>query len=62
VTQAVEVYVPCGVVTVTVTVAPEEHLSALEVLFLRATCNGVTSFADLADLFGLGHRITLDLI
>lgn len=61
-TQAVEVYVPCSVVTVTVTVAPEEHLSPLEVLFLRATCNGITSFAELADLFGLGQRITLDLI
>lgn len=61
-TQAIEVYVPCSVVTVTVTVAPEEHLSPLEVLFLRAACNGITSFAELADLFGLGQRITLDLI
>jgi hypothetical protein len=58
----IELYVPCRLIEVTVSVAPAEHLSRLEKLVLRAMHAGVTQFRELVNLFGLGQRPTLDLV
>jgi phosphatidylserine/phosphatidylglycerophosphate/cardiolipin synthase-like enzyme len=60
--EAVEIFVPCDVVNVNVVVGPHDHLSPLEELFLRAVHEGASGFYELADLFGLGPRLTLDLV
>ena len=57
-----EVYLPCDVLTVKVQVGPQEHLSSLEKLFLEAIYESVNHFHELIDLFGIGHRPTLDLV
>ena len=57
-----EVYLPCDVLTVKVQVGPQEHLSSLEKLFLEAVYESVNHFHELVDLFGIGHRPTLDLV
>lgn len=58
----IEIYVPCRLIEVTVSVAPAEHLSRLEKLVLRAMYAGISQFRDLVHLFGLGQRPTLDLV
>lgn len=58
----VELYVPCDVLTVKVRVGAADGISPLEQCFLRAVHAGVDHFTDLAELFGLGQRPTLDLI
>ena len=58
----VEIFVPCDVLAVKVRVGPGDCLSPLEMLFLRAVHAGVTHFHELADLFAIGHRPTLDLV
>lgn len=60
--EAVEIFVPCDVVNVNVVVGPYDHLSPLEELFLRAVHEGATGFYELSDIFGVGPRLTLDLI
>ena len=58
----IELYVPCRLIEVTVSVAPTQHLSHLEALVLRAMYAGISKFRDLVEMFGLGQRPTLDLI
>jgi phosphatidylserine/phosphatidylglycerophosphate/cardiolipin synthase-like enzyme len=60
--EPIEIHLPCEVLRVKVKVGPQERLSALEELFLRAIHGGVTHFQELARLFGIGHRPTLDLV
>jgi hypothetical protein len=60
--QRVNIYVPCEVLKVKVRVGPHNALSPLEDLFLRAVHEGISAFHELADLFGIGHRPTLDLV
>jgi len=60
--EPLEVYLPCDVLTVKVHVAPQEHLSSLEELFLQAVHAGARHFHELVDLFGIGPRPTLDLV
>lgn len=60
--EPVEIYVPCDVFDVKVRVGPEDASSPLEVLFLRAIYEDVGSFDVLADLFGIGPRLALDLV
>ena len=57
-----EIYLPCDVLTVKVQVGPQEHISSLERLFLEAVHESVNHFHELVDLFGIGHRPTLDLV
>jgi hypothetical protein len=57
-----ELYIPCDVIGVDIEVAPEEHLSKLEALALRAVAAGCHHLKDLEELFGLGTRPTLDLV
>ena len=57
-----EIYLPCEVLTIKVQVGPQEHLSPLEGLFLEAVHESVNHFHELVDLFGIGHRPTLDLV
>ena len=57
-----EIYLPCEVLTIKVKVGPQEHLSPLEGLFLKAVHEGANHFHELVDLFGIGHRPTLDLV
>lgn len=60
--KIIELYVPCRIIEVTVSIAPTEHLSRLETLVLRALYEGVSKFRDLVEMFGLGQRPTLDLV
>src|SRR6266511_4077502 len=60
--ETIEIYVPCDVINVNVVVGPHDHLSPLEQLFLRSVYEGVTGFYELADLFAIGPRLTLDLV
>ena len=57
-----EIYLPCEVLTIKVQVGPQEHLSPLEGLFLKAVHENANHFHELVDLFGIGHRPTLDLV
>ncbi len=61
------IYLPCQVFYLPVTAGPARKISRLERLVLQAIHAGVsesevTYFKDLAELFQLGHRPTLDLI
>nr|UUL70758.1 hypothetical protein [Vitiosangium cumulatum] len=60
--EPIEIHLQCEVLTVKVRVGPQERLSPLEELFLRAIHGGVTHFQELVRLFGIGHRPTLDLV
>ena len=57
-----EIYLPCEILTIKVQVGPQEHLSPLEGLFLKAVHESANHFHELVDLFGIGHRPTLDLV
>ena len=57
-----EIYLPCEVLTIKAQVGPQEHISPLERLFLEALRERVNHFHELVDLFGIGHRPTLDLV
>lgn len=57
-----EIYLPCELLAIKVQVGPQENLSPLEGLFLEAVYERVNHFHELVDLFGIGHRPTLDLV
>ena len=57
-----QIYLPCEVLTIKVQVGPQEHLSPLEGLFLKAVHESANHYHELVDLFGIGHRPTLDLV
>ena len=60
--MTVTVGLPCEIVDIRVRIAPSSHLTVLEQAALRAVGQGVVKLADLRDLFGLGERLTIDLV
>lgn len=61
-TSPVECFLRCRVVEVLAQLGPDEALSPLERLFLRAVGAGQTHFSELKALFHIGNRPTLDLV
>lgn len=61
-TKTIEILIPCEEFQVEVQLGPENGLSPLELIALRALKRGIDRFEDLAHLFQLGHRPTLDLV
>ena len=60
--MTLEVLMPCDVVEIQVTLAPERNLTRLEELALEAIHAGVDSLGALSSMFALSERLTLDLV
>ena len=60
--MTITIGLPCDVVGLRVQVAPSNHLTPVEEIALRAIGQGVENIVDLEKIFGLGRRMTLDLL
>ena len=59
----IDLFVPCEVFKVEVTLLPEENLTPLERMVLQALAEGaVRLFVELDEVFGIGERPMLDLV
>nr|VFK24812.1 MAG: hypothetical protein BECKLFY1418C_GA0070996_11952 [Candidatus Kentron sp. LFY] len=58
----IPISIPCERFEVDVVLCPDESLSPIERLVIRAIMEGENDLNGLASLFGLGRRIMLDLV